>query len=175
MTPLLFPDELPIILNLIRTLPVSGKVVEWGSGGSTIEFLKNLSDKQTLISIEHNKTWFDLVHHELILTKQTNWTYFYKPELPFLQHGYASPTEENPLGLDEYIYPNDSVLDGDLFFIDGIGRTSIALMLLAKAKNRNAIILMHDYAEKAHFYNWVVRLFPSSERLGTSLIKLNMI
>jgi len=167
-----FPDEKEIFLNFIKELPENGKVVEWGCGGSTVKILENLADTQSVISIEHDKEWHDKVHDELSSQEKTNWHLIYANELSIYQHKIGTPDDENPVGYDNYIFPNDTVLDGDIYLIDGVARSSIALMLLAKAKNRDAVVLIHDANHRQMFYNWAAKLFPRAERVGTGFLRL---
>jgi hypothetical protein len=173
MTPVMFSDEVEIMTSLISQLPPTSSIVEWGSGGSTVTFSKQLSSEQHYTSIEHNIEWFDKVDKELKDINSTC-TYLYRPVKPdCYTHGYGRPEEENPIGLDDYIFPGDFVLDADLYFIDGIARCTIALMLLGLAKNRNAVILIHDYTPDRHvYYNWIRKIYPRSEVLGTGLLRL---
>jgi len=175
MNPLMWPDEIAILMQHVKDLPPNSKIVEWGSGGSTTLFVETMRPDQYLVSIEHNEKWFNEVSENLKQLPQTNWTYLYKPEHPGYQHGWGHPIEENPVGLDSYIFPGDFVLDADLYFIDGVARSSIALMLLAKAKKRNAVIFLHDYIqERSFWYNWSAKLFPTAGIYGKSLLKLGM-
>lgn len=167
-----FPDEKEIFLNFIKELPETGKIIEWGCGGSTIKILENLSDTQSVLSIEHDKEWHDKVYNELLSTGRNNWQLIYANELPIYQHRIGTPDDENPVGYDNYIFPNESVLDGNIYLIDGVARSSIALMLLAKAKNRDAVVLIHDANHRQIFYNWAANLFPKTERVGTGFLRL---
>lgn len=172
---MLFPDEWPIILDLALSLPPNSKIVEWGSGGSTIAFSRNIRPDQKLVSIEHDRAWYDKVLDKLASDMSKNWEYHFKPDLGVIGSRIPESVEaEIPIGFDEYILPTESLLDADMFFIDGMSRCAIAVMLLAKAKNRNAVILIHDYLRRAIYYNWAIRLFPRSERVGTSMIRLYM-
>jgi len=172
MEPFMFPDEWPLIYELSSNLPPNSKIVEWGCGGSTIKFCESLRDDQTIISIEHNREWFEKVLNELGTKQKSNWRLYYKPANDLWPHETHTLADDLPIGLDEYLYPGDYVLDGDLYLIDGICRATVALILLAKAKNRDAIVLIHDYTFRQHYYEWAVKLFPRSERIGTSLLKL---
>lgn len=176
MKPMMWPEEIPILMQCVKDLPLNSKIVEWGSGGSTTLFVETMRPDQQLISIEHSEKWFNEVSINLKNLSQTNWTYLHKPEHPEYVHGYGIPHEENPVGLADYIFPGEFVLDADLYFIDGVARSSIALMLLAKAKKRNAVIFLHDYSPNRSFwYNWSAKLFPTAGIHGTSLLKLGMI
>ncbi len=37
------------------------RVLEWGSGGSTVDFLKRYSSIETMVSIEHHPLWYEKV------------------------------------------------------------------------------------------------------------------
>jgi len=96
---------------ILETLPPNKTMLEWGSGGSTIWFLENMLDNQTLISIEHDPMWAEKV-------KQTAEKINYKckwhlivPQIDqkIIDHHRkfnATIHEELPVGLENYFYPN---------------------------------------------------------------------
>ena len=147
--------EIDKLVEHIKLLPKNSVIIEWGSGGTTIELLKNLRKDQSMISIEHNKTWFDLVSNKTKLFK--NHTYFHKPETNLIRE-MGGTGEENPAGLKDYILPDETILNANMFIIDGLARVTIALMLLAKAK-KDSVIFIHDYVGREQYYDLLSKLF----------------
>jgi hypothetical protein len=66
--------------------------------------------------------------------------------------------EENPAGLKDYILPDETILNANMFIIDGLTRVTIALMLLAKAK-KDSVIFIHDYVGREQYYDLLPKLF----------------
>lgn len=71
------PAEVPWITfeseEKIRNIVNKDSIVfEWGSGGSTIYFSKRVKQ---IISVEHNKEWFDLVESKLEQINHKNYKY----------------------------------------------------------------------------------------------------
>ena len=169
-------DELLYMENVIKNeLPKDGLMVEWGSGGSTIHWLKTMTSSQSLISIEHNVEWYKKVDHNLnenFNDLNVNFNYYLMRELYGFEHGYASLIEEHPTGLDNYMLPDKNILDADVFFIDGIGRAAVSLMVLGLSKKENPAIFIHDYVGREPWYDWATKLYPKKEVVGTTLLRL---
>ena len=157
--------EIDKLISHIKLLPKNSVIVEWGSGGTTIELLKNLRKDQSMISIENNKKWFDLVSDKTKLFK--NHTFFYKPETNLIRKK-GHPEEENPAGLKDYILPDESILNANMFIIDGLARVTIATMLLARVK-KDSVIFIHDYIGREQYYDLLPKLFKI-EKLENSHI-----
>lgn len=166
-------DEVKEVLRAIGEMPADGLMVEWGSGGSTVKWLETMKDSQRLISIEHNESWHKKVN-DYVLTRSDishRLKYYHKPELYGFAHGYASVIEEHPHGLDEYFMPDTDIVNTDIFFIDGVGRATCALIVAAFATNPNAVVYIHDYYGREHWYSWLTRMFKH-ERVGTTLVRI---
>lgn len=169
------PDEVQYIENVIDYMGPEGLMTEWGSGGSTIHWLNTMRHQQHLITVEHNEEWFDKVSNtidEHFLNLDWRLDYHFSPELYGFEHGYANLIEEHPTGLDNYMLPDKHILDSNIFFIDGIARATIALMVLGLSKEPDPAIFIHDYVGREPWYDWVRALFPRSEVVGTTLLRL---
>jgi len=145
------------------------KIVEWGSGGSTVSWLFNLTSNQTFISIEHDPEWFKKVTK--ILDEQTdlkdivdnNFKYYLFPkEGPLGNHvgqfdfdEFAKDYLEGPKDID--------IWDANVYFVDGINRLQCALNVFEKAQNRDAIVYLHDYGSNKHAYEPLLTTFPKHE------------
>jgi hypothetical protein len=148
-------------------------MVEWGSGGSTVKWLESMKDNQRLISIEHTKEWYDKVNDYISIRDDVKdrFTYYHRPELYGLKHGYASASEEHPIGLDDYFFPDERIPKADIFFIDGIGRATISLLVMLFAEKNDPAIFIHDYYGREDWYNWATQFFRK-ERVGQTLVRL---
>jgi len=169
-------DEVDYMVSFIKKLPDHALMVEWGSGGSTCKWLENLNDSQRLITVEHSSEWYEKVkkaidnHFGDISTKLS---FLYCPEEEGFNHGYASMNEENPVGLKSYICPAiPSFFDADLFFIDGLARSTCALAVSLKQTNQTASIFIHDYIGREQWYEWITSFF-TVEKVGTTLVRLH--
>ena len=93
------PDEPDYIYGLI---PDEGTLVEWGCGGSTVYFLDHLKPGQILISIEHNRQWYDKIS-ELIKNHPNieQHVFLFIPPDGISNPYYARPEEEMPCGLED--------------------------------------------------------------------------
>ncbi len=131
-------------------------MLEWGSGGSTIEFSKQVKD---YYSIEHNKEWYDKVKNELNNQQITNVNYNYIPE-----------TQQRPAnsGQSEYYQYKDylDVVDTfdtkfDVVLIDGRARRLCAKKIIPYL-NPGAIIIIHDWVLR-HVYHCVTDYYDVLE------------
>ena len=55
--------ELNEIYTTFNSFGENAKLVEFGSGGSTVAWLYNLKPNQTFISIEHDELWYKKVQN----------------------------------------------------------------------------------------------------------------
>jgi hypothetical protein len=189
LPPRMEADEIAYFEMIIPTLSKKAMLVEWGSGGSTTMFLEHLRPRQKLISIEHNREWFDRVSEILREhPKRHQLTYIYvrprpdqlfQGEEPVRFWGYGHPFEENPCYLEEYIDPELAVdgidvFNADLFLVDGIARGACLAAIRMKAR-KDANVFLHDYKRREIWYDWAVDLYPRKELVGSTLCKLLLI
>lgn len=168
-------DELDYVEKHIKEMPKDGLMVEWGSGGSTCRWLETLTDEQRLVSIEHNENWFNRVTRAVkneFGDVEGKFKYLHIPEQT-IEHGYATPVEELPIGCEEYINPKENVWDADIFFIDGIARAACALTVLHKKTKKNPVVMIHDYVGREAWYEWAVQ-FYDAEVVGKTLCRLHL-
>ncbi len=130
---------------------VKNKMVEWGSGGSTIYFVENLQGKH-LTSIEHDSDWYCKVKK---LIKSDNHNYLLINGKHIGKN--ATPFEENPSGLNEYI--SHIVDDADTVLIDGVARSSCLMMSYIKYPKAN--IFLHDC--NRDWYDHAIKLYPNKK------------
>ncbi len=140
-------------------------VFEWGSGGSTLYFAKQV---RQVISVEHDQKWYDAVISSLKHEKFVNYDYFLIPPrkyllapfLPYNSHTYVSRTFEahKKLHFKEYVrkiddYANESF---DLVVVDG--RSRIACMAHALKKIKKGGFLMLDNSERTPYQSAMKKL-----------------
>ena len=168
------PDEVAEVTSRIKEMPSDGKMIEWGSGGSSVKWLETMTGDQKLISIEHNPSWHMKVSEYLLTRSDINnrFTYLFKPELFGFEHGYASITEEHPHGLNDYLIPNKNILDADIFFVDGIARATTALLVKFLSTKPDPVIYIHDYYGRENWYTWSTQFFSKKEKVGHTLVRL---
>ena len=153
--------DVNIICDIIKNMPENGLMVEWGSGGSTCKWIDTLTANQKLISIEHNENWYNRVKRAISSEwgdVSNKFTYHHIPEKN-IEHGYGNLMEEHPCGTDEYIHPNDSIWDADVYLVDGIARATCLMTILYKKNKKDSVILIHDYVGRENWYSWVIQFF----------------
>jgi hypothetical protein len=167
-------DEVEYIVSAIRTAPANALMIEWGSGASTIRWLEEMSGSQSLVSIEHNLDWHAIVKPIAEASSQLSerLQYYLCQPSSYWQHGYGETREENPIGLDDYFAPDDTIFDADIFLIDGVARGVCALNVLYRSRKPNPTILLHDWYPRQPWYSWAVRQYPIVERVGSTLVRL---
>lgn len=169
----MMPDEVDYVVNAIQDLPDDGLMVEWGSGGSTLHWLKTLRPTQKLYSIEHNPDWAQKVADRA--KEYSNFRlYFTDVSSKYHNHTYGSVDEENPFNTANYVCPSTRIYNADLYLIDGIARGACLAGVLLNRKKQNSVILMHDYSLRVPAYDWITQ-FCKVEHIGTTLVKLTSV
>ena len=171
------PDEIEYITARIREMPEDGKMIEWGSGGSTVKWLETMTAQQELITIEHNPAWHMKVSEYINSRPDINqrFTYLFKPELYGYEHGYATIAEEHPFGLDDYLWPampRKRIGDADIFLVDGVARATCATLVNFLSTKPDPVIFIHDYYGREQWYAWAVKHFFRAEKVGHTLVRL---
>lgn len=193
MEPRLEPEEIEFFKNLLEKKEPGTKMVEWGSGGSTLLFLPYFGTGE-LISVEHNKEWVDKVAQEVTRKEFSpevlkGFTYCWRPphyngahvQLGF--HGYGVPYEECPTFVADYIDPEYSdprvvkVWDSDIYFVDGIARGPVLATIKQRALKKEARVFLHDLPgpeNRREWYEWALRLYSKVEQVGPTLSELTL-
>jgi hypothetical protein len=170
------PIEVEEIMQRIKEMPEDGLMVEWGSGGSTVRWLETMSEKQRLITIEHDERWFNKVGDYIgsrpeLLEKFE--AYYHAADKNLVDHRISTPYEEHPMGLDNYFLPDKRILDADFFFIDGLSRAAIAFIVRYASTKPNPIIYIHDHWQgRDVWYSWATQFYPKMEQGAISLMRL---
>jgi hypothetical protein len=156
--------ELNEIYNTLNSFGESATITEWGSGGSTVSWLFNLNPNQKLVSIEHDKTWFDKVTKIIEDNKSkvfyNNFKYFFIPKTSHI--GSLVGQFDYDEGCDNYCNgPQDiDVFNSDVYYVDGLCRKMCIETIFKKAKKRSAVIYLHDYSSSKDKYETLLSLFP---------------
>ena len=108
-------------------------LLEWGAGGSTVEFAKLV---KTMHTIEHHEGWYNNIKNKL----QPNSSIYHAPIENF------TSDESDDLDINNYITYPDTVLHlkPDAIFIDGVYRFRCA-EYATKYITTDTIVLCHDW------------------------------
>lgn len=155
-------DELPWItfaaIDFLKaTLKPNMKIFEFGSGGSTLFFADRVSE---VISVEHNREWYQKVQEKLTERKIENVKLsLVEPEKSKNRNADYSAPLNYMSSSDEYkdytfekyaksieLYPDEYF---DVIFVDGRARPSCIYHSLKKVKKPGIIIL--DNAEREYY------------------------
>lgn len=166
----MMPEEIIYVEKEISSLPESGLMVEWGSGGSTLHWLSKLKPTQNLISIEHNAEWYKQVAAAAV--GYNNFKYYgHDVSSQYFQHVYGDASEENPFNTKSYVCPNKEIFDADIFFIDGIVRGACLAAVLLNRTKKNSKIFVHDYTFRVIAYDWITQ-FCQVNLIGTTMAEI---
>lgn len=109
-------------------------MMEWGSGGSTVEFSKKV---KKYYSVEHNYGWYQKVQQSI----SDNVKLFYKPAKEIPEHYHQSEYKHYTEYLD-VVYEIGEYFD--VVLIDGRARRLCALKVIPYLKP-NAVVIIHDW------------------------------
>jgi len=133
-------------------LPEDGRLLELGCGWSTVWFANHLGPNQELVSVEHDKGWWEkmiphVVHDERIDLR------FRPPECD--PGPYGTHLRENPTGVSSFIfgYPYEQC---DVVFIDGLARGACFSAALLECEPGTTIF--HHDAQRHLWYGWAWQL-----------------
>lgn len=188
LKPRMDDDEIAYMKILLKRKEDGSQMTEWGSGGSTLEFIPYFKTGK-FISIEHNEEWFTKVvagistgvsAGEIDKECASNTVYcLAKPGLDARFYGYGVPYEENPVYAADYIHPKitgEDVWQSDIYFVDGICRGAILATIAMKAnREKSPAILLHDHHGAEHrepWYSWATSFYSRVEPVGSTLARL---
>jgi predicted O-methyltransferase YrrM len=131
---------------LLSNIKKSDRVLEYGSGYSTLEISKNC---KFILSIEHNEVWYndvtnmikDLKNVEVILKKQN---------LPYIEGGYNCGTYDE---FKDYINAPFEYEKFDFVFIDGRARVECS-KYVKNFINEDSLIFVHDFSSRLDNHNY---------------------
>jgi hypothetical protein len=145
-------------------------MMEWGSGGSTIEFSKQV---KKYYSVEHNWEWYNKVNNVI----PANVELFYKQiaTLP-PDSEYHQSTYEHYSDYLDVVYQIGDMFDVAL--IDGRARRLCALKVMPYLKP-NAIVVIHDWCLRdpyhcvLDYYDLVDKVDHTPQTIATFRLKSN--
>ncbi len=147
-------DFLDTIVNKEMT------VFEWGSGGSTLYFAKHC---KSIISVEHDAQWYDVVRQKIVDEKITNITYFQiSPQAVPVVYYSKSPAYKG-CDFKSYVEKINEWPDNffDLIVVDGRARNFCMALAMQKIKVGAYILL--DNSERRYYAKDAVSLCDSSK------------
>lgn len=109
-------------------------VLEYGSGISTIEIAKRC---KKIISIEHQKNWYEEIKNKIPSNCEL---IFKEPNLPYNEGGHCGTYDE----FKDYIEASLNKGPFDIILIDGRARVSCA-SICHKISHKDTIIFIHDF------------------------------
>jgi predicted O-methyltransferase YrrM len=140
LRPFMREDESAALRSLIRARRPA-RILEFGAGGSTIEFSKE-EGVQTWCSLEHHGKWSAIVAGELARSSASERvTLICCPRQQYLEQA------------------RQLIQQGfDMYFVDGIERDKLLRELAESVRHRPACVLLHDASRAA--YQDAMALFP---------------
>lgn len=134
---------------LNKILKKNLRVFEFGSGGSTIYFSNKAKE---LVSIEHNKDWYEVVKAEINKRKIQNCEYRLVPAGKRKIYDYFRSTTEIESSFENYVkaireYPDHYF---DIVSVDGRARVQCVIEAYEKVKPGGYILL--DNSERKDYF-----------------------
>jgi len=123
----------------------SRKLLEYGSGSSSIWFLKMLNCEVT--SIEHDPEWYKEVESKIPNIYKSKFTGILKPKQ--IEGFDEGSDKEDEFYYDDYVKAIDELEDFDIIVIDGRCRSKCILKSLSKLKPNGIFIV--DNAERDRY------------------------
>ena len=149
-----------ILLNLGKKLSTL-RILEWGSGGSTVhftDFLKNRGIAYEWLSLEYNKDWYG----EIRKLKSGD----PRAKIVLFDVGNAE-LKQRHANMDDYVsYPAKLGEKYDFILVDGRKRRR-CLLEAQKLLLPGGVVVLHDAERK--YYHCAFSRFPYSRFLRTSL------
>lgn len=128
---------------LLKHLSPECNVLEYGSGGSTLEIAKHV---KTLYSVEHDKNWYDKVKQ--LIPPNVILHYVPRNKVEAVGHDGTEEDYKDYIHAPIDLYPQ---IKFDVIFIDGRARPHCAKKAVGLLKE-NGIILIHDYRHPQEQY-----------------------
>jgi hypothetical protein len=154
------PVEQQEIYDQLNRFGPESKLVEWGSGGSTVLWYTNLKPLQKLVSIENDPVWAQKIQEKIPGHSQFTYRVY-----ETVNDG-ATFTPENDYYQD-YVQGPPGIWDADIYLVDGRVRIWCAKNIFEKAQNRQAVVYCHDYAYNGGHYDQLLSVYPRSEIIPT--------
>lgn len=164
MLPFMSKKEIKKIEDELKSLSIGGgklKILEWGSGGSTVyfsKFLKNIGIPYKWISIEYNKNWYEKVKNQIEGDPGT--------DIKLFDVGNNHLRQKNN-EMNEYVnYPNTLGEEFDFIFVDGRKRRR-CLIEAEKFLKPKGVVFLHDAQRK--YYHCAFNIFDGGRFMSMFL------
>ncbi|MDF1809332.1 MAG: class I SAM-dependent methyltransferase [Phycisphaerales bacterium] len=132
---------------ILRRIKAGSRVLEWGSGGSTLWLAEHLPDGAKLTSIEHHEGWYQTVVRKIGNRKNVRMICC-PPEAEIGEN--ATIAEEDPTHLSKYIHAVDGE-QFDVIIVDGVARNSCMIHAKQLLSTDGGTIFIHD--AQRHWYD----------------------
>lgn len=156
-------------IGFLNTIPLqSKKVFEWGSGGSTLFWLKKGA---YVVSVEHDPQWYEKM--KLILTKTENVDYkLIEPEIRKIESNLIDPSDPEAYlssnSKEHSFYKYASIIDQfendyfDVILVDGRARPSCIMHAVKKIKPGGLLIL--DNSDRDYYLSKTPRYLKNFQK-----------
>ena len=148
---------------LFAEIDKNKKVLEYGSGQSTIEIAERCNE---IISIEHQEEWYT----KNLLVKPSNCEILLrKPTLPYSEGEHCGTYDEFKDYIEAPLYKTPY----DVIFIDGRARVACA-SICNKLGHKDTIVFVHDF-ERPEYQEVLkyLQLITVVEKMAKLKIKIN--
>jgi hypothetical protein len=140
------PVELEQLCSVVDSIQPR-TVAEWGSGGSTVELLRRYPCIERMISIEHDRAWWERTAAEVNDPRLT--LILHEPQWP-PKPGWWEMAERDPDWLPEYVTaPRNTGLQFDFILVDGRARR-FCLAEAIELVNPCGAIVLHDAQRRVY-------------------------
>ena len=165
------PWEIYTIKVLLKNVQPM-RCFEWGAGGSTLLFTRELNINSKWISVDHNKDWVKKIGSRLKLGKFFG--VYVGVEIIYIPPERAIWTDENNDGaysdLKEYVDKPSKLGMFDLMLVDGRARND-CILSASKSIEENGIVILHDanreyYHDSFKFFKYGVLLKDNRNEAG---------
>jgi len=119
---------------ILDALPPNGRMLEWGSGGSTLWFRARLKEGQELVTVEHNKEW----------ASKIDGTMLHEMDVPL------GKTDDDPNAMCPYVECKGLGMF-DVILVDGVLRNA-CLKKAPTILNKGGSIFLHD-SQRNYLHN----------------------
>lgn len=142
------------------------RLLEWGSGGSTVDFLKRFASIEKMVSVEHHPLWYEKVRAE---ATDPRLSYFLKegaseePRPEFLglyrakRAAWRLAAETDRSVFKEYVeLPASLGMTFDCIFVDGRAR-NFCIEAGWEILERGGLMIIHD-AQREFYHATIARM-----------------
>jgi hypothetical protein len=149
----------PAISHLRDFVEPSMRVFEYGSGGSTVFFANRVHE---VISVEHDREWYEKLQEELKMLDIDNWMVYHRPPTPIANGASGDPADPDDyvssgdpyegMSFRDYATQIDEYPDRhfDLIVVDGRARPSCFKHAVHKIKDTGMLVWDNTSRSRYH-------------------------